>query len=147
MMLYTIGHSNHSPGKFFELLHRYEIVTLVDVRFWPSSRRLPHFNRAELEQSLAASGMRYLWFGKELGGKSDGNTARSVFQNRIHELAALAKSGTVVIMCAEEDYSRCHRKHLLSKPLIAAGLEIMHIRGDGRLSDDQGAQLSLFDLT
>jgi len=89
-MLYTIGHSNHSPEKFLDLLKEHDIRTLVDVRSWPSSRRLPHFNRPALEQSVAGAGIRYLWFGKELGGKGDGDTSAPVFQSHIDELARLA---------------------------------------------------------
>ena len=48
-MPHTIGHSNHSPDKFLALLRAYGIATLVDVRSWPTSRHLPHFNRLALE--------------------------------------------------------------------------------------------------
>lgn len=45
-MLYTIGHSNHSPEKFLDLLKEHDIRTLVDVRSWPSSRRWSSLSRA-----------------------------------------------------------------------------------------------------
>jgi uncharacterized protein (DUF488 family) len=143
-MLYTIGHSNHSPQRFLELLRAHGIATLVDVRSWPASRRWPQFNRDALERALAEAGMAYLWFGKELGGKGAGDTAAPAFKARIAELAELAAQGGVTMMCAEEDPARCHRKHLLGKPLAAEGVEIVHIRGDGSLASDEAAQLSLF---
>ncbi len=142
--LFTISHSNHAIEAFIELLKAYEIGTLVDVRSWPSSRRLPHFNRTALEQSLAEAGIGYLWFGKELGGKGDGDSSRPAFQSRIRELAALTGSVRVAMMCAEKDPMRCHRKHLLGAPLTAEGVEILHIRGDGSVFEDKAAQLSLF---
>jgi len=86
-ILHTIGHSNHSLDKFLGLLTAHKISTLIDVRSWPSSRRLPHFNRAALEQYVTPAGMRYLWFGKELGSKNDGDTAAPTFRSRIGELA------------------------------------------------------------
>ncbi|MDP6473882.1 MAG: DUF488 domain-containing protein [Alphaproteobacteria bacterium] len=149
-ILCTIGHSNHSLEKFLHLLKAHNISTLVDVRSWPSSRRMPHFNCARLQESLAAAGIGYLWFGKELGGKGDGDTLAPSFRSRIRELAALAESEQAAIMCAEEDALRCHRKHLLGKPLTEQGLELVHIRGDGSLiADDalnagKAAQFSLF---
>ena len=149
-ILHTIGHSNHSLGKFLGLLTAHKISTLIDVRSWPSSRRLPHFNRAALEQSVTPAGMRYLWFGKELGGKNDGDTAAPTFRSRIGELAELAERGRTAMMCAEEDPLHCHRKHLLAAPLTLRGVEIVHIRSDGRLvtdaalNADAAAQLSLF---
>ncbi|MDA0228948.1 MAG: DUF488 domain-containing protein [Proteobacteria bacterium] len=149
-ILHTIGHSNHSLDKFLSLLAAHEISILIDVRSWPSSRRLPHFNRAELQESATAAGLGYLWFGKELGGKNDGDTAAPAFRTRIGELAELAEREQIAMMCAEEDPSRCHRKQLLGRPLTELGVEIVHIRGDGRLVSDAAlnaastAQFSLF---
>ncbi len=44
------------------------ITTLVDIRAFPMSRRLPHFNRESLEQELPKAGIAYAWM-KELGGR------------------------------------------------------------------------------
>ena len=150
-ILRTIGHSNHSLDKFLHLLTAHDISTLVDVRSWPSSRRLPYFNRAALEQSLAPAGIGYLWYGKALGGKNDGGTTAPSFFAHIRELAALSEHEQAAIMCAEEDPMHCHRKHLLGKPLTENGVELLHIRGDGSLIADaalnagEQAQFSLFD--
>ena len=67
MDIYTIGHSNHAIGQFIELLKQHDIEALVDVRRFPSSRRLPHFNRPELATALQEHGIEYLWL-KSLGG-------------------------------------------------------------------------------
>ena len=148
--LHTIGHSNHAIETFIGLLHAHQIGTAVDVRSWPASRRLPHFNRVPLHDSMQVADISYLWFGKELGGKGDGNEDAPEFRGRIRELSELAESGRVAIMCAEEDPLRCHRTHLLAKPLAAKGIALMHIRGDGsliadtQLAPDRDAQFSLF---
>ena len=111
---------------------------------------MPHFSRAALQQSLTAADIGYLWFGKALGGKGDGDTTAPAFRTRIGELTALAESAPTAIMCAEEDPMRCHRKHLLARPLTEQGIELVHIRGDGSLvADDaltagKAAQFSLF---
>src|SRR6516164_9523986 len=41
---------------------------LVDIRSFPASRRLPHFNRESLEVELPQRGIAYVWM-KELGGR------------------------------------------------------------------------------
>jgi len=41
---------------------------LVDVRSFPSSKRLPQFNQRELSEALAAAGIQYLHL-RELGGR------------------------------------------------------------------------------
>jgi len=48
LAIFTIGHSNHTPEKFFELLSIHNINALADVRSAPYSRYLPHFNKQAL---------------------------------------------------------------------------------------------------
>ena len=65
--LHTIGHSTRSLEAHIELLHLHSTAILIDVRRWPASRRLPHFNRAALAAALQLEGIDYLWRG-DLGG-------------------------------------------------------------------------------
>ena len=67
----TIGHSNHSLDGFLTLLSRHRVTAVADVRSAPYSRFRPHFNRKALEASLDARGIRYAFFGRELGGRPD----------------------------------------------------------------------------
>jgi len=63
-------HHRHSTRTFEDLvesLHAHAIQTLVDIRAFPMSRRLPQFNRESLEKSLLAVGIRYVWM-PTLGG-------------------------------------------------------------------------------
>ena len=66
--LYTIGHSTRSLDELIEALQAHSIQTLVDIRSFPMSRRLPHFNRETLEKVFPEVGIRYFWM-KELGGR------------------------------------------------------------------------------
>jgi uncharacterized protein (DUF488 family) len=54
--LYTIGHSTRPLEEFIAALQAHSVQTLVDIRSFPMSRRLPHFNREALEKSLAHFG-------------------------------------------------------------------------------------------
>ncbi|HME32498.1 MAG TPA: DUF488 domain-containing protein, partial [Terriglobales bacterium] len=49
-------------------LQAHGIGTLVDIRSFPMSRRLPHFNRESLEVELPKHGIAYVWM-KGLGGR------------------------------------------------------------------------------
>jgi uncharacterized protein (DUF488 family) len=147
--LYTIGHSTRSIEELIETLHSHAIQTLVDIRAFPMSRRLPQFNRESLEASLPAAGIRYVWM-KALGGyrkktredsphiglrnASFRNYAdymlTAEFENAIAELVALAETSRTAYMCAERVYFRCHRM-LVSDWLVAHGHEVVHIDGTG----------------
>ena len=57
--IWTIGHSTRTTEEFIDLLRRYQIEILVDVRRFPGSRRLPHFNKSALCDALGVNGIRY----------------------------------------------------------------------------------------
>jgi uncharacterized protein (DUF488 family) len=147
--LYTVGHSTRPLDDLIETLQAHSIQTLVDIRAFPMSRRLPQFNRESLEKSLPAAGIRYVWM-KALGGyrkKSREDSPNSglrnasfrnyadymlttEFENAMTDLVALAEGSRTAYMCAERVYFRCHRM-LLSDWLVAHGHEVLHIDGTG----------------
>ena len=147
--LYTIGHSTRSLDELKEVLQAHSIATLVDIRAFPISRRLPHFNRESLEQTLPDAGIRYLWM-KELGGRRNRirddspNVAlrnpsfrnyadymlTAEFQRGAAHLVQLAEQSRTAYMCAERVYFHCHRM-LVSDWLSAHGHEVLHIDGTG----------------
>ena len=65
--LYTIGHSTRSFEELVSALKAHGVETLVDIRAFPVSRRLPNFNRESLGSELPKHGIRYVWM-KALGG-------------------------------------------------------------------------------
>jgi uncharacterized protein (DUF488 family) len=147
--LYTIGHSTRSLDELIDALRSRGIRTLVDIRAFPMSRRLPQFNRESLEKSLPPAGIRYVWM-KVLGGyrkkilddsphialrnASFRNYAdymlTSEFEKAIAELIALAEQAPTAYMCAERVYFHCHRM-LVSDWLVAHGHEVLHIDDAG----------------
>jgi uncharacterized protein (DUF488 family) len=147
--LYTIGHSTRTLDELIEALRAHQIQTLVDIRAFPMSRRLPQFNRDSLEETLPAAGIRYVWM-KALGGyrkktlddspnialrnQSFRNYADYMltpeFDQAMAELIALAGNSRTAYMCAERVYFRCHRM-LVSDWLVAHGHEVLHIDGPG----------------
>lgn len=152
LTIYTIGHSNHSFEDFISLLEAYEIRGIADIRSFPGSRKFPHFNRAELEQTLPEHGVEYLWIPK-LGGRRHirkgydspnmGLTslgfrayadymATEEFRGGVNELLSAARRSRTAYMCAEALYWRCHRR-LLSDYLTAHGIEVLHIIGPKNL--------------
>jgi uncharacterized protein (DUF488 family) len=156
--IYTIGHSNHAWPKFLDLLAQHHIALVVDTRGQPFSRFNPQFNRERLKESLAGSEIDYLWLGDRLSGRPrdpalmgrDGKpdwarvSSSPGFLQGIGQVASLAEK-RVAVLCAEEDPRRCHRRFLLTPPLMGQGLSVLHIRGDGRIEreDDIRAQESV----
>ena len=75
--VWTIGHSTHDRPKFERLLAAADIGAVADVRSFPSSR-LPHFGRAALAARLNASGIAYVYLGRELGADVETNRRRTM---------------------------------------------------------------------
>lgn len=145
MHLLTVGHSNHSAEHFQRLLSEHGVEVLVDVRSWPHSRYVEWVDRSRIGEVTEAANARYLFLGKELGGRPEatdcydsaghvlyGKVAKSPdFRTGIERLRRGAERYRVAIMCSEEDPARCHRRLLVAKVLLEEGLTIGHIRGDG----------------
>lgn len=143
--IYTIGHSTRDLADFSAVLQAHHIATLVDIRAFPMSRRLPHFNRERLEMWLPEVGADYRWM-KELGGRrkkilqeSPNIALRSdsfrnyadhmltpEFQSAAASVIRLAEQGNTAIMCAEKMWFQCHRM-MVSDYLVANGHTVLHI--------------------
>jgi uncharacterized protein (DUF488 family) len=143
--IYTIGHGNRPLDELVSLLRVNGIEALVDVRAFPGSRRHPHFGRSELETSLPAAGVSYLWEGKALGGRrraradsphvamrNDSFRAYAdhmesdEFRQGVERLLELAAGARPAIMCAERLPWQCHR-YMISDYLVAHGIEVLHV--------------------
>ena len=142
---FTIGHSTRTLDELIDALQAHSVQTLADIRAFPMSRRLPHFNRESLERTLPEQGIRYVWM-KELGGRRKNliETSPNValrndsfrnyadymltpeFEQAIGELIKLGEQSRTACMCAERLYFRCHRT-LVSDWLVAHGHEVLHI--------------------
>lgn len=153
--VYSIGHSNLSKDDFLQLLKKFAIHVLVDVRSSPYSQYLPHFNRPELQHFLSGKGIEYLFAGEFLGGRPQDPQlyrAREIpegkadylnlvdypavartdhFRRGLNRLIAVAAQRTVAIMCSEEDPLQCHRHHLIANELDLRNIPVVHIRKSG----------------
>jgi uncharacterized protein (DUF488 family) len=148
--IYTVGHSTRTLDELVAALQAHRIATLVDIRAFPMSRRLPHFNRESLEVELPKRGIAYVWM-KELGGRrkktrdDSPNTGlrNDAFRNYADymltpefgrasaRLLEVAEQSNTAIMCAERMYFQCHRM-LVSDYLAAHGHNVLHIDDDKR---------------
>ncbi len=149
--IYTVGHSNRTLDEFIALIKQHEIEVLVDVRSQPYSRYTPHFNGASLKETAPTAGVKYLFLGKELGGRPEGSqfydadghvlynvvAEAPLFLSGIERLKVGIQRYRVAILCAEEDPTWCHRRRLVGRKLSEHGVEIIHIRGNRSLQTEQ----------
>jgi len=134
------------------LLGEHRIATAADVRSFPSSKRWPQFNQAELSASLERAGIEYRWI-KHLGGRRTSTrddsphtawehpafrsyadyTESGDFEAGLRELTQAAASARTAYMCSEGLWWRCHRR-IISDHLVIRDWTVEHIMPTGKLS-------------
>ena len=165
--VFTIGHSNHTLEHFLNLLKAHAVQVVVDTRSQPYSKYATQFDHEALKLALHEAGIRYLYLGRELGGRPEGDefyddgghvlydrvAATSPFSRGVVAAGAGIREYKVALLCAEENPAVCHRRLLVGRVLLDHGIQVEHIRGDGRIqteeevaaeADPNRDQLSLF---
>ncbi len=155
--LYSVGHSSHPFERFLELLSEYEIEVVADVRTSPYSRYSPQFDQRDLRYGLREVGLHYMFLGKTLGGRPEGDrfydSEGHISYGRVAKtdwfrlgLNRLREGGAkfrTAMLCSEEDPKDCHRFLLVTRALHTVGEKVSHIRGDGSLQSSR--DISAFD--
>jgi uncharacterized protein (DUF488 family) len=127
-----VGYEGHDIDSFLQSLHPWKIDVLVDVRLNAISRK-PGFSKKSLALALAGSDIRYEHF-RGLGNPRDNRdgfaapgtpaaeTARERYRKLLAEdgprtairnLAELAQSQHVALLCFEASEQCCHRRLVL----------------------------------
>ncbi len=163
--IWTIGYGSRSIAEFIEVLQRYKIAYLIDVRSVPYSRYKPEFSKKPLANELEQHGIRYVYMGDLLGGKPDDESCyvngmvdyekvknAEFYQSGIERLhTAFSQQQRVALMCAEEKPEHCHRTKLISATLTNQDLPVIHIDENSEQATQEqvierrtGGQMSLF---
>lgn len=164
--IYTIGHSNHPIEIFLDLLRKNGIQVVVDVRSAPYSRYVSEYNKLPLEQFLKEHDFNYVFLGDHIGGKPNDPAfldisgkvdyakiaASEKFKLGIDRLlSGLDMGWKIVLLCAEEDPTNCHRQHLIARELeLNRNVPVIHLRANGqsirakKLFKNHPVQMDLF---
>jgi uncharacterized protein (DUF488 family) len=162
MEILTVGHSNHEEGSFLELIRGAGVELIVDVRANPRSR-YPQFNRSALAGTMKAAGIGYAPLGADLGGRREPNPdsvntaledgpfrgyadhmGTAQFEAGLGMLEDLARERRTAVMCAEGDWTRCHRR-LIADALVARGWRVTHLGPDGSLTPHELNELAVVE--
>ena len=148
--VFTIGHSTLAIQAFLNLLKMARITAVADVRSSPFSRRIPHFSREKLKVTLKENGIKYVFLGKELGGRP---RTHNLYCNRIADYEKMAlqpefskgidrvisgsEEHTVALMCSEHNPLDCHWCLLVGRVLAERHVPLSHILNNGRIADQR----------
>ncbi|MES2464914.1 MAG: DUF488 domain-containing protein [Armatimonadota bacterium] len=146
--LYTIGYEGASQEALLHTLIYYDIVTLLDIRELPQSRK-PGLSKTALGLAAAQYGIRYqhiralgtprdIRYRRKIDHDADafrdGYLAHLALQDEAMEtLAAQALTEKCCLLCYEADAQECHRWFVAERAVEIAeqrgtSLSIIHLR-------------------
>lgn len=156
--IYSIGYSSTKFVDFLDILKKYKISTLIDVRTNPISRFVPEYRKENLEKALKQANIGYIFLGNLLGGKPENPSYYTPegywnynviiqsmeFKEGIETLLDLAERETIVLMCSEFDPAQCHRALVIGRYLLSYhNIAINHLMGKWVQVDQRALEESL----
>jgi uncharacterized protein (DUF488 family) len=146
MTVFTIGYEGLDLEAFLSLLAEHEVMTVIDVRELPLSRK-PGFSKKALSSALIRSDLGYVHLPK-LGCpkpirdryREDGDwqdyTERFLAhleaqKTAVAELSEMVNSSSCALLCYEADFNFCHRSLVASAVREQCGARIEHITNEG----------------
>lgn len=140
--VYTIGYTSFDIQKFIEVLKKYKISCLIDVRSTPKSSYYKDFDDSNLMPLLKSNGIIYRNYREEFGARQENKEFYSSkgfldfnvfsqskqFNDGIDKIRKAQDMGyTICLMCAEKDPINCHRTILIARNLDKKGFYVKHI--------------------
>jgi uncharacterized protein (DUF488 family) len=137
----TIGYGDKDMKEFMQILNKYNVNYIVDVRSFPYSKYYPEYNKDVFEAQLIRKKISYKWLGHLLGGRPDESSAydedgtvdyvklvkTKSFLKGLEQLEELILTNNVAVMCSEGDPIKCHRFLAISRELSKKEYIIAHI--------------------
>lgn len=133
--IYTIGYGGLKSHEELEaIMKQHGISLLIDIRSKPHSRRwskdAPSWDKKDLQ---ARFGARYVHY-PDMGGLGfDSGETEYLRWCRIAEIdikrieEIISSDTRVILMCAEKDPNRCHRKSFAGAAFESKGYQVIHL--------------------
>lgn len=144
-MVYTIGYTNYSVDELINILKKYKINRLIDVRSKPFSSYHREYNKPMLKSILDQHNIEYInyegfgafqedrkYYTKGLLDFNKYIKSESFLSGVKAVKIGLENKDKFMLMCAEKDPITCHRSIMISRGMKRAGIDVVHVL-DGEL--------------
>lgn len=154
MTLLTAGHGRLTGSQLTDLLRGAGVSSLIDIRRYPGSRTNPDMSRDTMASWLPAAGIGYRWE-ERLGGRRRltadeprddpwwqveqfaayaAHTRTAGFDAALTEVLDESACRTVLVICSESVWWRCHRRLVADVAVLRFGAAVSHLMHAGRLT-------------
>lgn len=124
----TFGYGNRSNyDAFLEYLEKFSVVCVVDVRINPRAWTRKWYGEA-VEKICVSRGIKYISrtsLGNTSGQSNWISPDHMEAEKALLEVSEIVRTGSILLLCAEKDSSRCHRVDVANQlqRLIDASIE------------------------
>ena len=157
--IYTIGYSPHTLDSFVNIIKKYSITAIADVRSTPYSQFKSEFNKDNLKNVLKPHGIAYVFLGDLCGARIEDPscyingkvnysllTEKPKFKEGLERIKKGMTNYVIALMCAEKDPITCHRTILICRNLMNDDIEIQHILGNGEIENHKDSEQRLMKI-
>ena len=152
MDIYTIGHSNYDLSRLVDMLNKYNINCVVDIRGIPYSKYNVQYNKEAIQKTLNDLGFTYIYMAKEFAAKRDSKISynkegyadfhkvinEESFKNGIERLKlGISKGYRIALLGAMQEPVRCHRSILVGRYLRDNNINVKHILDDYSIASQE----------
>ncbi|MDJ0735027.1 MAG: DUF488 domain-containing protein [Nostocaceae cyanobacterium] len=126
----TFGYGNRKTyEEFIEYLEKFDVKWVIDVRFRPRAWSRKWYGE-QVEKLCISKGINYV--SKVYLGNTSGNANweppnQKEAEESLKNVAEMTSAGTVLLMCAEKDWRRCHRVEIAEKLEKMVNLPVKHL--------------------
>lgn len=160
MEIFAIGHSNYPYEKLIDMIKKYNVNCVVDIRETPYSKYNVQYNREALKESLNKDGFLYIYMGYEFGAKRQTRESyneegyadfkkvikEELFKKGVERLKKGIEMGyRIVLLGAMQEPTRCHRSIMVGRYLNEKGLDVRYILHEGNLANQQKIEEALLN--
>ncbi len=160
MEIYTLGHSNYSVERLVDMMKKYNINCVIDIRGIPYSKYNVQYNKETIQKTLRNLGFTYIYMAKEFAAKRETKISynkegyadfrkvikEETFRYGIERLKKGIDMGyKIVLLGAMQEPIRCHRAILVGRELDKEGFQVKHILHDYTLANQREIEEMLLD--
>lgn len=146
--LFTIGHSQYSVKYFVEVLNKYGIDYLLDVRSIPYSKYAEQYNKESISKELNHVNIKYVFMGNYFGARPQNmelyNDEGYLDFERVRKsqdfckgienvIMGLNQGHRIALMCTEKEPIDCHRAILVARAFELRMVYAKHILSNGKI--------------
>lgn len=159
--IYTIGYSNYDIDAFLNVIKKYNISCVIDVRSKPYSKYFSNYNKDVLSRVLDRNTIYYRNYSEEFGAQQhDGKfyseegfldfqkfVKSEKFQEGFKKIElGMGKGFVFALMCAESDPINCHRNIMVAKEFFEHGYNVVNILKNSKIETQEELEKRLVNL-